>query len=190
MTVAEISHPRLRRDVERKDLTREPRGERDHAGAPCAVYSLMKIELPPSARLNTPPTPPPPPICVDVCMTIDCVIQESSPDSEKIASPGSSVSSSTGIVVPTIRSCTACPPNDTASGGVYPCAVGWWRYLRDSSGRRKRECLSHLIALARLIRRLVPSVTRLRVVCLVANRPKGLECEEILGTAGRQPSCG
>ena len=40
----------------------------------------MKIELPPMARLNTPPTPPPPPICVDVCMTIDCVIHESSPE--------------------------------------------------------------------------------------------------------------
>jgi len=38
-------------------------------------------------------------------MTIDCVIHESSPDSEKSASPGSSVISSTGIVVPMIRSC-------------------------------------------------------------------------------------
>ena len=65
----------------------------------------MKIELPPRARLNTPPTPPAPPIWVEVCMTIDCVIQESSPDSEKIASPGSRVISSTGMVVPMIRSC-------------------------------------------------------------------------------------
>jgi hypothetical protein len=38
-------------------------------------------------------------------MTIDWVIQESSPDSEKIASPGSSVISRTGMVVPMIRSC-------------------------------------------------------------------------------------
>jgi hypothetical protein len=39
------------------------------------------------------------------------VIQESSPDSAKIASPGLSVSSRTGIVVPMIFSSTIAPPD-------------------------------------------------------------------------------
>src|ERR1700694_4891690 len=74
-------------------------------GPPWALYSVMKIELPPTARLKTPPSPPPPPNCVDVFMTMLDVIQDSSPDSANSASPGSSVISRTGMTVPMIFSC-------------------------------------------------------------------------------------
>ena len=79
-------------------------------GAPCAAYSVMNSDPPPTARLNTPPIPPPPPYWVDVVIWMLEVIQESSPDSAKIASPGLSVSSRTGMVVPMIFSSTMCTP--------------------------------------------------------------------------------
>ncbi len=70
-------------------------------GWPAAVYSLMKIEPPATARLKTPPRPPPPPAWVEVLIWMDAVIHESSPDSEKTTSPGSSATSRTGMTVPT-----------------------------------------------------------------------------------------
>src|SRR5438105_6991868 len=111
----------------------------------CASYCVMKMELPPMARLNTPPKPPPPPNCVDVVITMVDVIQESSPDSANSASPGSSVISSTGIVVPRIFSCIGAPsvlstcrsqsspqrlPLRLKPADFYNAAVNWMLLLK------------------------------------------------------------
>ena len=64
----------------------------------------------PAARLTAPsrPLPPiPPPVPVEIWM--ESVIHENSPTSDTTLSPGSSVSSSTGITVPCTRSCMAPP---------------------------------------------------------------------------------
>ncbi len=78
----------------------------------------MNSEPPPTARLKTPPMPPPPPYCVEVVIWMLDVIQESSPDSAKIASPGLSVSSRTGIVVPMIFSSTMGLLRGRRNGGI------------------------------------------------------------------------
>src|SRR5207302_7895158 len=74
-------------------------------GAPWAMYAVMNRLLPPAIRFSAPIAPPPPPVWVVVAMAMLSVSQESSPDSAKMLSPGSRVSSRTGITVPTIFSC-------------------------------------------------------------------------------------
>jgi ATP-dependent DNA helicase RecQ len=80
-------------------------------GNPLAVYSVMNNVPPPATRFSAPKKPPPPAICVCVDMTMDCVIQLSSPASEITCSPGCSSTSNTGIVVPTILDCIVTPEN-------------------------------------------------------------------------------
>ena len=72
-------------------------------GPPCAVYSVMKSDPPPATRLIIPKMPPPPPRPVVVCMSMDWLIQDNSPDTASTLSPGWSCISSTGSVVPMIR---------------------------------------------------------------------------------------
>src|SRR5215831_1847777 len=78
--------------------------------APMARYSVMKMEPPPATRLSTPNKPPPPPNCVCVVIWMELLIQESSPASEMMASFGSRMNSSTGMVVPVMRLCIVCSP--------------------------------------------------------------------------------
>src|SRR5579864_5130936 len=73
--------------------------------APSARYSVMNRVPPPATRRNTPKIPPPPPNWVCVVIWIELVIQESSPASEIMDSFGSSATSRTGMVVPTMRLC-------------------------------------------------------------------------------------
>jgi len=60
----------------------------------------MKIPPPPTARLRTPNAPLAPPVCAFVVSWIESVIHESSPASATSLSPGFSVISRTGSVVP------------------------------------------------------------------------------------------
>src|SRR5690349_7891692 len=81
-----------------------------------ARYSVMKSVPPPATRLMTPKRPPPPAIWVCVVSWMELLIQESSPASEMIASLGSRMNSSTGMVVPTICDCMETP--DSVSIGL------------------------------------------------------------------------
>src|ERR1700730_6151947 len=76
-------------------------------GAPMARYSVMNSDPPPATRFSTPKIPPPPPNWVCVVIWMELVIQESSPASEMTDSLGSSVNSTTGMVVPRMRLCMA-----------------------------------------------------------------------------------
>ena len=71
-------------------------------GAFSAVNSVMKIPPPATARFSTPITPLAPAVWVVVSIWIVWDIQDISPASETILSPGFSVSSKTGRTVPWI----------------------------------------------------------------------------------------
>src|SRR3954453_11312516 len=62
----------------------------------------MKMPPPATARFSTPITPLAPAVWVVVIIWIDCDIQDISPASDTIFSPGFNVSSRTGSVVPWI----------------------------------------------------------------------------------------
>src|SRR5579872_2657007 len=81
-------------------------------GAPIARYSVINSDPPPATRFSTPKSPPPPPNCVCVVNWIELLIQESSPASETTDSFGSSVTSSTGMVVPRMRDCMGASPQE------------------------------------------------------------------------------
>src|SRR5262245_32126628 len=70
----------------------------------------MKMPPPATARFSTPMTPLAPAVCVVVVISIDCDIQDISPASETIVSPGFSVTSRTGSTVPWICASIARPP--------------------------------------------------------------------------------
>src|SRR2546429_2925633 len=78
---------------------------------PTAVYSVMKMVAPDRARPSAPIRPPCwPPTDMPVRSWMAMEIQASSPDSANTCSPGCSVISRTGIVVPTIRCSTVASP--------------------------------------------------------------------------------
>src|ERR1700722_12633532 len=79
---------------------------------PCALYSVMKRPPPPNARPSAPKKLRAPAVWVVVLSCTLSVIQENSPGSAIMTSPGSKPTSSTGIVVPVIFDCISPSPSE------------------------------------------------------------------------------